>query len=70
MKIKLTKHNMIRFAPPDQLEQFKAAGWSEATKQADLFEEKAQEEIIRLKPPVKTKATVKALDEANDKGDE
>lgn len=70
MKIQLSKRNMVRFAQPEQLEQFKAAGWKEQTPQADLFEEKAQEEIIRLKPPVKTKATVKALDEANDKGDE
>jgi len=68
MKIHLTKLGMTRYCQPNQLEQHKAAGWSEVT----AAKEQAGEEIIRLKPAVKTKATVRALDEANDttKGDE
>ena len=41
-----------------------AIGWTPVV-------EKADDEIIRLKPPVKTKNTAKILDEANkSKGDE
>lgn len=68
MKIELKKHSMTRFCQPNELEQFKAAGWRPTADQ-----EQAGEEVIRLKPPVKSRATVKAPEEANetkDKGDE
>jgi cytochrome P450 len=48
-----------------------SAGWSESTaKPAEP--EQAGEEVIRLRPPVKSKATVTAVEEANIKqqGDE
>jgi hypothetical protein len=66
MKIHLTKHNMSRFCQPEQLEQFQKAGW-----RVPEDKNEAREEIIRLKPAVKTKATVRAVEEANEnKGDE
>ena len=73
MKIQLSKKGMIRWSQPEQLEQMKAAGWSEVNK-TPAVKEQAREEVIRLKPAVKYKATVTALEEANDdtihKGDE
>jgi hypothetical protein len=65
MKIELKKHSMTRWCQDHELEQFKAAGWQPVEK------EQAGEEVIRLKPTVKSKATVTAVEEANiDKGDE
>jgi hypothetical protein len=46
------------------LRRMSAIGW------VPVEEEKADDEIIRLKPAVKTKATVTALDIANNQGDE
>lgn len=69
MKITMYKNGMSRPAQPNDIERFTSAGWTMTT-QPDLFENKAEDEVIRLKPPVKTKATVKTLDEANNKGDE
>jgi hypothetical protein len=70
MKITMYKRGMSRPAQPEDVERFLSAGWSQqppAVKQ----EEKADDEIIRLKPPVKTKATAKTLEEATIiKGDE
>ena len=67
MKIHLTKRGMDRYCQPQELEQMQAAGWTPVT--AD--KEQAREEVIRLRPPVKSKATVTALEEANIKqGDE
>lgn len=68
MKIHLTKHAMTRQCQPDQLAQMQSAGWQEVP--ADT--KKAPEDIIRLKPPVRIKATETALAEANitTKGDE
>jgi hypothetical protein len=68
MKIHLTKKGMTRYCQPNELEQMTAAGWSEAR----AVKEQAGEEVIRLKPPVKSKATVTAVEEANIniKGDE
>ena len=68
MKIHLTKKGMTRFCQPNELELMKSAGWQEATPAP----EQAREEVIRLKPPVKSKATVTAVEEANItiKGDE
>lgn len=67
MKIELKKHSMTRFCQESELAQFTAAGWQ------PVDSKKAGEEVIRLKPPVKSKATVKALEEAKPetiKGDE
>jgi hypothetical protein len=67
MKIELTKHNMTRWCQDYELEMMKSAGW--LPKSAE--KEQAGEEVIRLKPPVKSKATVTAVEEANiNKGDE
>lgn len=67
MKIHLTKKGMTRYCQPNELELMQSAGWSEV--QAE--KEQAGEEVIRLKPAVKSKATVTAVEEANiNKGDE
>jgi hypothetical protein len=64
MKIKLTKHSMVRWCQPQEQELLESAGWT-------AEKEQAREEVIRLKPPVKSKATVTAVEEANiNKGDE
>lgn len=71
MKIEMHKHDMTRWCQDYEVEQFKSSGWTVCT---DLTHQvgqvKAIEEVIRLKPTVKAKATVTALEEANDKGDE
>lgn len=60
--IKVYKDQLERLISPSRLSEYMAAGWTQV---------KAEEEIIRPKPTVKTRATVKTLDEANDiKGDE
>lgn len=65
MKILMSKHGVICAIEENEKDFKLAAGWQL------VEEDKAGEEIIRLKPPVKTKATVRALDEANiNKGDE
>lgn len=65
MKIQMTKKGMTRYCQDYEKELLEAAGWSVAEPV------KAEEEIIRPKPTVKTKATVRAVEEANDiKGDE
>jgi hypothetical protein len=66
MKIKMTKGNMERYCQEHEQELLKSAGW----KPADT--EQVREEVIRLKPAVKSKATVTALEAANIKqqGDE
>jgi hypothetical protein len=68
MKINLTKKGMTRYCQPEELEQMKSAGWTAV----DAGKEQVREEVIRLKPPVKSKATVTAVEEANIKqqGDE
>jgi hypothetical protein len=67
MKIKMTKKGMERWCQDSEIELLKSAGWT----QAGDTTEQAREEVIRLKPPVKTKATVTAEEEANiNKGDE
>jgi hypothetical protein len=71
MKIELKKHDMTRWCQDYELEQMQSAGWQPVSaKQA--VKEQAGEEVIRLKPPVKSKATVTAVEEANIKqqGDE
>jgi hypothetical protein len=66
MKIQMRKHSMTRWCQDYELEQFQRAGWK------PVDQEQAGEEIIRLKPAVKTKATVRAVEEATltIKGDE
>lgn len=63
--MKVYKQNIIRDIKPSRWPEYEAAGWSAS-------QEQAGEEIIRLKPPVKPKATETALDEANNnlEGDE
>ena len=71
MKIHLTKKGMTRYCQPQELEQMQSAGWQQPS--ANTVEpEQAGEEVIRLKPPVKSKATVTAVEAANIKqqGDE
>jgi hypothetical protein len=64
MKIELTKKGMTRYCQPQELEQMQSAGWAQVgAKPAE--KEQAGEEVIRLKPPVKSKATVTAVEEAN-----
>ena len=68
MKIHLTKRGMTRYCQPQELELMQSAGWSTVTAEP----EQVREEVIRLRPPVKSKATVTALEAANIKqqGDE
>lgn len=64
MKITMYKHDMTRICHDSEQELLEAAGWR-------LQKEQAREEVIRLKPTVKAKATVRAVEEANEnKGDE
>jgi hypothetical protein len=64
MKIHLTKKGMTRLCQPNELELMKSAGWTEVDAKSAV-KEQAGEEVIRLKPPVKSKATVTAVEEAN-----
>jgi hypothetical protein len=68
MKIELKKHSMTRWCQESELELMKNAGWIPV----NAPKEQAGEEVIRLKPPVKSKATVTAVEEANinQQGDE
>lgn len=67
MKIQLKKHQMTRWCQDYELDLMTSAGWQPVT----APKEQAREEVIRLKPPVKSKATVTAVEEANiNKGDE
>lgn len=64
--IKIYKHDMTHQVNENELDQFIRSGWSTEPV-------KAVDEVIRLKPPVKSKATERALEEANAttlKGDE
>lgn len=66
MKIKMTKKGQLRWCQDYEQQLLESAGWT-------LVKEQAGEETIRLKPAVKTKATVRALEEAKDdtlQGDE
>lgn len=65
--MKVTIDNIVRDIKDSRWPEYQAAGWKVV---ADT-KEQAGEEIIRLKPPVKTKATETALDIAtNLEGDE
>ena len=64
--IKIYKHDMTHTVNEQELDMFIRSGWSTEPV-------KAVDEVIRLKPPVKSKATERALEEANAttlKGDE
>lgn len=68
MKIIMNKKGMTRSCQDTEQGLLESAGWTRSDSQ-----EQAGEEIIRLKPAVKTKATVRASEEAKlnfDKGDE
>lgn len=66
--IKVIKGDLSRLIEKTKLKEYLAAGWSTESEAKTV---KAVDEVIRLKPPVKTKATVRAVEEANDtKGDE
>jgi hypothetical protein len=56
--MKIYKQNISRDIKDSRWPEYEAAGWSAS-------QEQAGEEIIRLKPPVKPKATETALEEAN-----
>ena len=58
MKIAMTKHGMTRYCQDYEQELLTTAGWQ-------VVQDKAGEEVIRLKPTVKSKATVTAVEEAN-----
>jgi hypothetical protein len=64
--MKVTKQGIARDIRPSRWPEYQAAGWTPAD-----TTEQAGEELIRLKPPVKPKATETALEEAtNLEGDE
>ena len=63
--MKYTKDGVIEDLSPNQIKKYTMAGWAPVVEQV-----KAEDEVIRLKPTVKTKNTAKILDEANTKGDE
>jgi hypothetical protein len=56
--MKVQRENEIQEVSPEEAQRLQRRGWLPVT-------ESAGEEIIRLKPPVKPKATAKALEEAN-----
>jgi hypothetical protein len=64
MKIAMHKHSMTRWCQDYEKELLESAGWVECTDPAD-HTEKPEEEIIRPKAPVKSKATVTAVEAAN-----
>lgn len=57
MKI-IFKNGITRSIQDKDLKTYQDAGWSTS-------QEQVREELIRLKPPVKPKATVRVLEEAN-----
>ena len=59
MKIKMLKNNMERYCQEQEQTLLESAGWRLAD------QEQVREEVIRLRPPVKSKATVTAVEEAN-----
>lgn len=65
--IRVTKGDVFKNIQEHRLKEYLDAGWQQEVSERI----KAVDEVVRLKPPVKTKATVRALEEANiDKGDE
>ena len=57
--MKITINGIERDIKDSRWPEYEAAGWK------PVAQEQAGEEIIRLKPPVKPKATETALEEAN-----
>lgn len=69
MKIQLNKRGMTRFCQPTELEQMKSAGWTQPVSSlAGVV--KTVDEPLALRPPVKSKGTVKSPDNAIQQGDE
>jgi hypothetical protein len=52
------KNGITRSIQDKDLQTYQDAGWTTS-------KEQVREEVIRLKPPVKSKATVTAVEEAN-----
>lgn len=69
MKIELTKKGMTRFCQPTELDLMKSAGWTETVAVTAGVIKQVEEPLV-LKPPVKSKGTVKTQDNANQQGDE
>lgn len=69
MKIELNKRGMTRFCQPTELEQMKSAGWTEKVS-SHVGVVKTVDEPLALKPPVKSRGTVKTQDNAIQQGDE
>lgn len=73
MKTKMTKHKMIRWAQPGDLETLQQAGWVIADSKPEVVNIIEAEEVINLKAPktVKSKGTATlSLDNAiESKGD-
>jgi len=65
MKITMHKLGMTRVCQDYEQAQLASAGWTVCTHATADHTEQAGEEVIRLKPTVKSKATVTALEEAN-----
>jgi len=62
--IQVNKDGLFRQVSQKQLQQYLDAGWSESK------QEKPEQDVIRPKAPVKSKATVIALEGNINKGDE
>lgn len=69
MKIELHKKGMTRFCQPNELEMMQSAGWEQKVS-ATAGVIKTVEEPLVLRPPVKSKGTVKTQDNAIQQGDE
>jgi hypothetical protein len=65
MKITMHKKGMTRMCQDYEQAQLESAGWSQCQHTGSDHTEQVREEVIRLRPPVKTKATVTAEEEAN-----
>lgn len=65
--MKYTKDGVVEDITPEQVKKYEAHGWT----QVDGDGTQVVDEIIRLKPPVKTRATVKTLEDIKQQqGDE
>ena len=60
---------MTRVCQPEQLEQFKSAGWLELNTKPVTVKE-LSDDIIIARPPAKFKGADKTLDNAINKGEE
>lgn len=64
--MKVYKDGILRDIPEGKLTEYQAAGWT-----SSQYVAMEAEEVIKLKPPVKSKGTAKqSLDNAINKGEE